>query len=66
MAGFFLHVDRIINNAKATKKLSVKRTRTLIGIHSYWTEKNLLSQDENKMTLLDRVDTWLAAIRTLA
>jgi len=66
LAEFFLHMDRIIkivDNAKATKKLSMKHTRILICTHSYWMAQNLLPQNalvENKRTLLDHVDTWLA------
>jgi len=66
LAVFLRHVDGIIktvDNAEATKTFSIINTQMLLSIYSYWTEHNLLPQDafaEDKMTLLDKADTWLA------
>jgi len=65
LAAFLLHVDLIIkavDKAEATKQLSINNIRMLLGMYSYWTEHNILPKDplaENKVTLLDHVDTWL-------
>jgi hypothetical protein len=63
---FLQHVDMIITdvaNAQATKELPAVSIRMLLSIYSYWTEHNFLPKDalaDNKVTLLDNADTWLA------
>jgi hypothetical protein len=63
---FFTHVDFILRTmaqARVTKQLSTTTIKMLLNIYSYWTEHNLLPQDalaDNKFTLLDHADTFLA------
>ncbi len=66
LVDFLPHVDGIIktvDNAQATKQLSTASIQMLLGIYSYWMEYNLFPKDalaDNKITLLDDVDTWMA------
>ena len=63
---FLQHVDRIIKivtNARDTKQLPYNFIEVLLSIYSYWKNRNLLPKGEladNKVTLLDHADTWLA------
>ena len=63
---FFKHVDAIINivaDAQATKQLPDMDIRMLLNIYSYWMNHNLRPYDplaNNKPTLLDEADAWLA------
>ena len=62
---FLSHVDRITDvttKALTTKQLSANFIKILLRTYSYWTHNNLLLKDpsDNKLTLLDRADTWLA------
>jgi hypothetical protein len=63
---FLQHVDGIITvvtNVQAKKQLPAICMRMLLHVYSYWTEHNLLPKDlfaNNKSTLLDIVDRWLA------
>ena len=66
---FLTHVDSIIQIvrlaiAHPTKPLSTGFIQMLLWMYSYWTEHNLLPDDslpDNKLTLLDAADTWLAS-----
>jgi hypothetical protein len=66
LLAFLQHVDIIIMVvaiAQATKQLPATSIRMLLYMYSYWTNHNLLPKDlsvNNKPTLLDNVDTWLA------
>ena len=63
---FLEHVVMIINivaDAQATKQLPDMDIQMLLNIYSYWTNHNLLPDDplaNNKSTLLDEADAWLA------
>ena len=62
---FLEHVDMIIMivNAQTTKQLLTISMKMLLSTYSYWTEHNLLPKDslaDNKVTLLDEADAWLA------
>jgi hypothetical protein len=63
---FLRHVDMIINdvnNAMAIKRFFALKIRMLLNIYAYWTGHDLLPKDgltANKLTLLDKADTWLA------
>jgi hypothetical protein len=53
----------VVAIAQATKQLPATSIRMLLYMYSYWTNHNLLPKDlsvNNKLTLLDNVDTWLA------
>ena len=50
--------------ATNTKQLSAMNIDMLFSIYLYWTQHNLLPKDplaDNKVTLLDNLDAWLAA-----
>ncbi|KAI0277271.1 hypothetical protein BGY98DRAFT_980548 [Russula aff. rugulosa BPL654] len=63
---FLRHVNMIlmmVANAQATNQLPATSIQMLLYMYSYWTEHDLLPKDlsvNNKPTLLDNVDTWLA------
>jgi hypothetical protein len=63
---FLWHVDRIIKtvaNVQAAKQLSTISNRMLLLIYLHWMKHELLPKDalaNNKFTLLEAVDTWLA------
>jgi hypothetical protein len=63
---FLGHVDAIIKNvanARTAKQLPAIFIKLLLTIYSYWTKHNLFPKDslvDEKATLLDRADTWLA------
>ena len=63
---FLQHVDMIINIAagsQASKQFSYSKIQMLLNIYSYWTNHNLLPNDQladNQVTLLDQADAWLA------
>ena len=63
---FLQHVDMVITdvaNAQDTKELPAISIRMFLSIYSYWTEHNLLPKDslaDNRLTLLDNADAWLA------
>jgi hypothetical protein len=63
---FLKHVDMIITNvayAETTKQLPATSIKLFLNIYLYWTKHDLLPKDslaEEKVTLLDRADTWLA------
>jgi hypothetical protein len=62
---FLKHVDMIIKvvDTQATKQLSYMHIQMLLNIYWYWTNHNLLPNDrlaDNKVTLLDHADEWLA------
>ena len=69
LVAFLQDVDRIIEivaRAQTTKQLSTMFIKMLLRVYSYWTEHNLLPKDsgslpDNKLTLLDAADTWLAS-----
>jgi hypothetical protein len=53
---------------KATKQLSPASILMLLNIYSYREKHNFLPKDidllaNNKVTLLDKADTWLAEVR---
>ena len=61
--GHVVAIITVVANAEATKQLPAIRIRMLLYVYSYWTHHNLLPKDlfaDNKLTLLDSVDTWLA------
>ncbi len=63
---FLSHVDRIITmtTTKTTDQFPTTHIKVLLSVYSYWTHHGLLPKDppaDNKLTLLDRADTWLAA-----
>jgi len=66
LVNFFQDVDMIIKvvaQVEATKQLPAIKIRMLLKIYSSWTKHNLLPNDalaNNKVTLLDNVDIWLA------
>jgi hypothetical protein len=60
---FLYHVDKIIILTTATEQVSAAFIKMLISMYSYWTHHDLLPKDptaDNKFTLLDHADTWLA------
>jgi hypothetical protein len=62
---FLYHVERIITMTKTmtTNQFPTSYIKVLLGAYSSWTHKGLLPKDspaDNKLTLLDRADTWLA------
>jgi hypothetical protein len=63
---FLGNVDAIIMNvanAQTTKQLPAIFIKLLLTVYSYWTKRNRLPKDslvDEKVTLLDRADTWLA------
>ena len=62
---FLEHVDAIITSvadAQATKQLPYIDIKILLSMYSFWTENDLLPKDllDNKVTLLNNADTWLA------
>ena len=62
---FLYHVDRIINmtTTMTTEQFPTIFIKLLLGVYSYWTHNDLLPKDppaDNKLTLLDHADTWLA------
>ena len=69
LVAFLQDVDKIIENvarAQTTKQLPTVFMKGLLWAYSYWTEHNLLPKDsgslpDNKLTLLDAADTWLAS-----
>ena len=65
LVAFLRHVDAIITsvaNAQTTKQLPTIFIKMLLSMYSFWTENDLLPKDllDNKVTLLDNADTWLA------
>ena len=66
LLSFLKHVDMIIKvvaDTQATKQLSYIKIQMLLNIYSIWTNYNLLPNDrlaDNKVTLLDHADEWLA------
>jgi len=61
--GHVVAIITVVANAQATKQLPAITIRMLLNVYSYWTDHNLLPKDlfaDNKLTLLDKVDTWLA------
>ena len=62
----FLHnVDRIIavTTTTTTDQFPTVFIKALLGLYSSWTHNDILPKDplaDNKLTLLDRADTWLA------
>jgi hypothetical protein len=49
--------------AETTKQLPVTSIKLFLNIYLYWTKHDLLPKDslaDEKVTLLDRADTWLA------
>ena len=62
--GHVVAIIAVVANAEATKQLPAIAIRMLLNVYSYWTDHNLLPKKElfsdNKLTLLDRVDMWLA------
>ena len=62
---FLRRVDAIITvtTTMTTKQFPTTFIKALLGIYSNWTHNNLLPKDplaDDKLTLLDRADTWLA------
>jgi hypothetical protein len=61
---FLSHVDRIITLTTAmTRDQFPSFIRALLGVYAHWTHHGLLPKDspaDNKLTLLDHADTWLA------
>ena len=62
---FLYHVDRIITvtTTMTTEQFPTTFIKVLLGMYSYWTYNGLLPKDppaDNKLTLLDHADTWLA------
>jgi len=62
---FLYHVERIITmtTTMTTEQFPTAYIKVLLGMYSYWTHNDLLPKDspaDNKLTLLDRADTWLA------
>ena len=65
LLGFLYYVDRLvtITTTMTTKQFRATFIKFLIGLYSYWTHNNLLPKDsaaDDKLTLLDYADTWLA------
>lgn len=65
---FLKHVDSIIRIVKTASEqsteLPIAFMKKLLRVYSYWTEHNLIPDDslpDDKLTLLDAVDTWLAS-----
>ena len=63
---FLNHVDMIITTTTAMtttrRQVPTSFIKGLLAMYSYWTNNNLLPNDtpaDNKLTLLDRADTWL-------
>ena len=65
LVAFLQHVDliiKIVANAHATNNFPYTNASKHLFVQ-YWTEHNLLPKDplaDNKVTLLDDADTWLA------
>ena len=61
---FLDHVERIITiTTMTTEQFRTSFIKALLGTYSYWTHNGLLPRDsptDNKLTLLDHADTWLA------
>ena len=61
---FLYHVDMIITRTTTmTRQFPTTFIKVLLAMYSYWTHNDLLPNDppaDNKLTLLDRADTWLA------
>jgi hypothetical protein len=64
---FLDDVDRILTATTTvtmtTEQFSTTYIKLLLGTYTYWTHHGLLpkgSPADNKLTLLDRADTWLA------
>jgi len=62
---FLYYVDRIITmtTTMTTDQFPTIFIKALLRTYSYWTHNGLLPKDspaDNKLTLLDRADTWLA------
>jgi hypothetical protein len=66
LAEFFQHVEGIIlavDIAQDTKQFDDNSIELILDIYSYWTEHNILPDllvADDKPTLLDHVDMWLA------
>jgi hypothetical protein len=60
---FLSHVDMIIRSTKDEVSVSTTFIKMLSSMYSYWTHHDLLPKDstvDNRPTLLDRADIWLA------
>jgi hypothetical protein len=52
-----------VDTAQHTKQFDDTSIQLILNIYAYWTKQNLLPNllvDDDRPTLLDHVDTWLA------